>query len=116
MIGWLWFEDASAVTLDEAMNAAEEHAVEVGLVRERTRATETLTAQAVSQLTPKVVASADYTINQYEIALDMSSMIPEQFQELFGDQEPIVIQKKQYLTWNASVIQPLFNGQALPAY
>ncbi len=105
-----------AVTLDEALSAAETHAVEVGLVRENTHATETLTGQALSQLTPKLVAAGDYNVNQYEIALDSSAMIPPEFADLIEPTDPIVIQKKQFLTWNATVVQPLLNGQAFPAY
>ncbi len=107
---------ASAATLEDAWAAAEEGGTELRIVKEQRVQAETLTTQAWSLLSPKLVAGADYTINEYEIALDFSEMIPEEFRDFIDAGEPIVVNKKEYLSWNASVVQPLFSGQALPLF
>lgn len=107
---------ASALTLDEAWAAADAGSVDLKLVHEQRLQSDTLRTQALALLSPKLVLGADYTINQREVALDFSSMIPEEFADLIEAGDPIVVNKKQYLSWNASVVQPLFNGQALPLY
>ncbi|MDP2308124.1 MAG: TolC family protein [Pseudomonadota bacterium] len=107
---------ASAATLEEAWAAAEGGGTELRIVREQRVQAETVKVQAWSLLSPKLVLGGTYTINEYEIALDFAEMIPEEFQSFFEDGEPIVVNKKEYLAWNASVIQPLFSGQALPLF
>jgi outer membrane protein TolC len=107
---------AHAATLEEAWAAAEDGGTELRIVKEQRIQAETLKTQAWSLLSPKLVLGSTYTINEYEIALDFASMIPEEFQSFFEGGEPIVLNKKQYLAWNASVVQPLFSGQALPLF
>ncbi|MDP2315021.1 MAG: TolC family protein [Pseudomonadota bacterium] len=107
---------ASAATLEEAWAAAEDGGTELRMVHEQRVQADTLKTQAWSLLSPKVVLGSTYTINEYEIALNFADSIPEEFQAFFEDSEPIVVNKKQYFAWNASVIQPLFSGQALPLF
>lgn len=107
---------ASAVTLEEVWAAADANGLEAQLIHEQRVQSDTLQTQALSLLSPKLVLGADYTINQREVALDFSESIPEEFAAFFEGSEPIVVNKKQYLSWNASVVQPLFSGQALPLY
>lgn len=107
---------AHAVTLEEAWSAADRHDTDLALVHENTVQTGTLQGQAFALLSPKLVLGGHYTYNEYEIAWDPSTMIPEEFQELLGDQDPIVFQKQSYFDGNISVVQPLFSGQAVPLY
>jgi len=119
----LLLSPALALTLEEAWSAAEQGSVELRLLEEQAVAARTLRGQAWSLVSPKVALGANYTFNQrpIELSFDISSMLTEESieqMELFGvefaDSEPIVIQEKSYFDWNASVIQPVFNGQALP--
>lgn len=119
----LLLSSALALTLDDAWTAAEQGSAELRILEEQAAAARTLRGQAWSLVSPKVALGANYTINQrpIELSFDMSSMLTEesiaameQFGIEFAEPEPIVIQQKSYLDWNASVIQPLFNGQALP--
>ncbi len=64
---------AAPVTLDEAVASAMENSLQAKLAREVTVETETLRGQALSLLSPRLSAQANFTINQYEIALDPSS-------------------------------------------
>lgn len=108
-----------AVSLDEVWAAADDHSVDLQLVHEQRVQGDTLRTQALSLLSPKLVAGGHYTINQRETTLDFTSSLPPELLALLGDVDlgdPIVVNKKQYLDWNASVVQPLFNGQALPLY
>ena len=107
---------AAAATLEDAWAAAEDGGTELRLAAEQRIQAETLKTQAWALLSPKLVANAEYTINEYEIAIDFASMIPEEFQDFFDAGEPIVVNKKEYFAWNACVVQPLFSGQALPLF
>ncbi len=107
---------AHGATLEEAWAAAEDGGTELRIVREQRIQAEALKVQAWSLLSPKLVFGGTYTINEYEIAIDFSDMIPEEFAEFIESPEPIVVNKKEYLAWNASVVQPLFSGQALPLF
>lgn len=107
---------ASAVSLEEAWASAEANSVDLALIHEQRVQSDALRTQALSLLSPKLVFGADYTINEREVALDFSASIPEEFQQFFEGSEPIVVNKKQYLSWNASIVQPIFSGQAIPLY
>lgn len=104
---------ALAVSLEDAWTAADSHSVELAMIHEQRVQNDTKRTQAIALVSPKLVVAADYTVNQYETALDFSTMIPEEFQSFFEGSEPIVVNKKQYLSWNASVIQPIFSAQTL---
>ncbi len=103
-----------ALTLEEAWSAAEARGVDMRLLDERQLQAETLRAQAWALVQPKVVAGASYTINEYPIVLDFAATLPPEFASFLGDMEPTVVNKEKFLAWNASVIQPLFSGQAVP--
>lgn len=102
---------AAAGSLSDAWEAAETHGTELRLAHEQRLQTDATRTQSWALLGPKLVAGADYTINEYEITLDFADMIPEELAPLLGDteSEPIVLNKKQYLQWNASVVQPIFS-------
>lgn len=106
---------ASAATLAEALAAAEANSLDLQLLRENTRAAESMPAQAWSLLQPKLVASGNYNWNEREVALDFSSMIPPEFADLFPASDPIVVQPKRYGTAAFTVQQSLFSGSAVPA-
>jgi outer membrane protein len=119
----LLLASAHALTLDDAWAAAESGSKELQLLHEQTVQAETLRGQAWSVLQPKLVAGANYTINQrpIELAFDFSSFLTpesqaqmEQFGITFAEPEPYVIQQKEFWDWNVSVIQPLFSGQSVP--
>ena len=105
---------ARALSLQEAWDAAERRGPDMRLLHERDVAADTMKQAAWSFVQPKVVAGASYTINEYPIVLDFAATIPEQFAPLFEGVEPTVVNKERFLTWNVSVIQPLFSGQARP--
>lgn len=107
---------ASAVTLDDAWKAAESKGVEVRLLEEQTIQARARRDQSIALLSPKLVGSGSYTVNEFEVALDPNAMIPEQFQELLGESEPIVVQKKAFFEGAAVVQVPLIDGKAIPTY
>lgn len=107
---------AVALTLDEAMAAAESHSPALGLVRENTEQALALRQQAYALISPKVVGQATYTINDKEIVLDFTEMIPEDYKDLLGiEADPITLQRKTVWEGYATVVQPLFNASSLPA-
>ncbi len=104
-----------AMTLDEALAAAEANNLDLALAKAQADQVSTLKGQAWSALAPRVVLQGSWTRNEYAIELDSSAMIPEEFQDFVDEPaEPIVIQEQQYFSGNASVVQPLFSGEALP--
>jgi CzcA family heavy metal efflux pump len=107
---------AAAITVDEAIAAAERSSVDLALVREQTSQAESLRGQAWATVSPQLIANGGWTFNQYEIAFDTSEMIPPEFADLVGDVggEPIVIQPKTFRSANVSVRQPIFSATALP--
>ena len=116
MLALLLAPQALAVTVEEPWAAADANGKEAQIIHEQRLQSDTLQTQAFALLSPKLVLGADYTVNEREVVLDFSQSIPEEFQSFFEDTEPIVVNKKQYLSWNASIIQPLFSGQAIPLY
>jgi outer membrane protein len=113
VLGWAT-ADARAATLEEAVAAAAREGVDVRLVAEQRAQAETLRGQAWALVAPKVQINGSYTINEYDIVLDFGAMIPEQFSDFLGDIEPTTVLAKEYFAYNASVVQPLFSGSALP--
>ncbi|MFZ5479675.1 MAG: TolC family protein [Myxococcota bacterium] len=113
----LWSPEVWAISLEEAWSAADRESVPLQLLHEQTRAVEALRTQAWAYVGPKIVLNASYNINEYEIVSTFDFPIPEEFEDFVEDVEPVefVIQKKAYAAANASVIQPLFSGAALPA-
>ncbi len=107
---------AFAATLEDAWAAAERGGTELRLLHEQTVQTETLKTQAWALLSPKLVLGASYTVNEYPIVINFADSLPESMAPFLEDVEPIIVNKKQYLQWNASVVQPLFSGVALPLF
>lgn len=121
MLSLLLLSSAHAVTLEEAWAAAEKNGVDRALVREVTVQAETARGKAWALVQPKVVAGANYTINEKEIAVDFGAMMIESLPEEFAafipedyESEPAVVQQKEYWDWNVSVVQPLFDAAAVP--
>lgn len=114
VLALLTWGSADAATLDEALRAAEEQSIDLKLVAENTRATESVRGQAWSQLSPVVQAQGGYFVNSQEIALDPKDMIPPAFQAAAGETTPIIIQPKNYWQGTVTIQQPLFSGSALP--
>lgn len=102
------------ITLQQAWAAAEHAHHDLAIIQEQTIQAESLRGQAWAALSPKLVAGGSYTVNELEIALDTSAMIPEQFQDLVEPSDPIIIQPKTALAANVTIQQPLFSGTALP--
>lgn len=105
---------ALAITLEDAWSAADHSSIEGKLVDEQLNVAKAVPGAAWSLVSPKLVLKGNWTRNNEELTFDTSSFIPEQFASLFPESEPMVIQKLSYFDANASVIQPLFSGQALP--
>lgn len=115
---------AGTITLDDAWDAALQNSRELKLIHEQRLQSDTLKTQALALLGPKLVAGANYTLNQRETVIDFSESFPPDVIALiesftgepvdFGD--PLVVNKKSYFDWNVSVVQPIFSGQALPLY
>lgn len=105
---------AQAVTLDDAIAAAEHDSVQLRLLREQTAGSRTLPSQAWSLLSPKLIVGGSYTLNERAIVLDFSESVPPEFQSLFEGTEPTVVQQKDYFQANLTVQQTLFSGDALP--
>ncbi len=107
--------DAQAMTLDEIQAAARAHSVQVALAEEQIVQAESLVTQAWASLGPSVIGKGGYTVNQSEIAFDMSETLPEQFAASLEDSEPFVIQEKEFFDASLIIAQPLFDPRALPA-
>lgn len=108
---------AGTVSLEQAWSSALESNLDLAIVAEQTRQAESRPGQAWALVQPKVSANATYTFNQHEAVLDFASMIPEDLLPLLGEDfssEPTVIQQKRQAAANFSVVQPIFNGEALP--
>lgn len=105
---------AQAITLEDAWSAADHSSIEGKLVDEQLNVAKTVPGAAWSLVSPKLVLKGNWTRNDKELTFDSSAFIPEQFASLFPESEPMVIQQLSYFDANASVIQPLFSGEALP--
>lgn len=106
---------AGAVTLDEALQAAEKNSTGLGLAEEQAVQARALRGQAFALVSPKLVANGSYTINDKEITLDFTESIPAEYKELLGlESDPITLQQKTAWGADVSVIQPLFDAQSLP--
>ncbi|MEZ4321296.1 MAG: efflux RND transporter permease subunit [Myxococcota bacterium] len=106
---------AQAVTLDEAVAAAEGHSVSHGLLSEQTQQAGLQRYKAWSALSPRVEVGASYIVNEFAIELDFADTIPEIPGFEFPEVEPTVVQRKTFWTADATVSQRLFSGTALPA-
>lgn len=112
--------DASPITLDDAITAAEQNNISMALAREQTIQTETLRLQAISLLTPSLSGQIGWNYSELEdVTLDFAEMLPEDLssfldEDSFGD--PVVVQQQEYWSGNLTVSQSLFNARAFPAW
>ena len=108
---------AHAVTLDEALVAAENNSLDLKMVEEQWVQSDATVGMAWSTLSPKLSGQANYTYNKdaIELAFDPSEFLSDDFPIEMDPVEPTIIQQQQYLDANISVIQPLFSAPALPA-
>lgn len=108
---------AQTVSLQQAWDAALSSNLDLAIMAEQTRQAEAGPGQAWALVQPKISANATYTFNQHEASIDFASMIPEDLLPLLGEDfssEPMVIQQKRQAAANFSVVQPIFNGEAVP--
>lgn len=112
--------DASSITLDDAIAAAEQNNLNMALAREQTVQTETLRLQAISLLTPSLSGQLGWNYSELEdVTLDFAETLPDELssfvdEDSFGD--PIVVQQQEYWSGNLTVSQSLFNARAFPAW
>ncbi len=112
--GATWSPPAEGESLEEVLAAVEANNPDVALLGEQVVAAEAQRGRAVTTLLPRLTGRGGWSVNQYEVALDFSTMLPEQMAALLGDIPPIVVQPKEYWSGSATVTQPLFNAQAWP--
>jgi len=115
LAGLLLSPAARAVSLDEALRAAEQHSSSLQLADEEVEKARAMRAEAWALLSPKVVADASYTINDKEIVVDFTSIIPDEYKTALGiDADPITLQRKTVWAADATVKQPIFDAASLP--
>jgi len=106
---------AEAVTLDDAVRAAERNSVAHQLLSEQTHQVSLQRYKAWSTLSPRVELNASRIINEFPIIIDFTEGIPDIPGLELPESEPIVVQRKSFWTADVSVSQRLFSGTALPA-
>lgn len=115
LAGLLLSPAAGAVSLDEALSAAEQHSSALQLANEEVEKAKAQRAQAWALLSPKVVADGSYTINDKEIVLDFTDIIPDEYKSALGiESDPITLQRKTVWAADATVKQPIFDAASLP--
>jgi outer membrane protein TolC len=106
---------SQAATLDEAVVAAQARSHTVGFAHQQHLIAKARLEQARFTLLPSIYVSGSYTVNQYEITMDPTAWVPDEFADaLGGDIEPTIIQEKDYLSANLRVDQTLFDARTLP--
>lgn len=106
---------ASALSLEEALSAAEQNSTGLGLAREQEIQARALRSQAFALISPKVIANGSYTINDKEITIDFTESIPDEYKELLGlESQPLTLQQKTAWGADATISQPLFDASSLP--
>jgi outer membrane protein TolC len=104
-----------AATLDEAVVAAQAKSHSVGMVHQQRIIAQAQLGQVRFSLLPSVFVNGSYTVNQYEITMDPTEWVPEEFAGAFGEgAEPTLIQEKDYLAASLRVDQTLFDSRTLP--
>jgi len=106
---------AQALTLDQAIDAADTNNLELQLARERVREQSTVVGQAWAALSPQASINASYVINNTDIVLDFEFPDPGIPGVTLPEQEPTVVQEKEFWQGDLTVSQRLFSGPALPA-
>lgn len=106
---------AEAATLDEAVVAAQARSHTVGFAHQQHLIAKARLEQARFTLLPSIYVSGAYTVNQYEITMDPTAWVPEEFAGALGEGgEPTIIQEKDYVSANLRVDQTLFDARTLP--
>ena len=106
---------ALALTLEDAISAADDNNLELQLARERVREQSTVVGQAWAALSPQASVNAAYIINNQEIVLDFELPDPGVPGFTLPESEPTVVQEKAFWQGDLTVSQRLFSGPALPA-
>ena len=107
---------AHAVTLEEALRAAEDHSLDLRIVEESWEQADATVGMAWSTLSPKLAANANYTYNKdaIEFSFDPSEFLGDDAPFEIEPVEPTVVQEKEYYDANISVMQTLFSAPAVP--
>lgn len=109
---------AAALTLQEAWEAAEENDLSLRIAQEQAIQAGTMRGKAWSALSPRVVGTASYVINNQEIAFGIADSLPPELSAFLDPNDlppPTVIQEKTFWQGDVTVSQRLFSGSALPA-
>jgi outer membrane protein TolC len=106
---------ANAVGLDELQTAAIENSQEMAYVTESRIQSDEVVNQVRSAVMPRVSANANYTMNQYEMVMDPTAGVPEEFADVF-DSDPIVIQEQRYMSAGLTVTQAIYDPRTMPAW
>jgi len=103
LLAILWTGRADAVTLADAVRAAEENNVDLGMAREDIVQREIERDRAWSVLQPRISGAVGFNLTDNEIVVDIPSL---------GG--PVVLQKKSFWTAIGSVQQPLLLVRSIP--
>lgn len=106
---------ARGATLQNAWQAAEDHAVSYRMLDEQTHQVGLQRYKAWSALSPRVTLNGSRIINEFAIELDFTDSFPDIPGLEIPEQEPTVVQKKAFWQADVTVTQRLFSGSALPA-
>ncbi|MCB9689075.1 MAG: TolC family protein [Alphaproteobacteria bacterium] len=108
---WWWFSAASAVTLEEAWEAART-APEVVAARADAERGIADVGAARAALLPKVVVKAGVTAYDQEVTLDPATFLPPEVLALAPPGEPFVVQQQVYGEASATLVLPLIDADA----
>ena len=115
LFGLAGVNTAGAVTLEEAVSAAEERSSLVGVSQQQRIQASAQRSRARFSLLPSVWLDGSYTLNQREITMDTTEWLPEEFSSYIPeDIEPTVIQEKEYFSASLRVDQSIFDARTLP--
>jgi outer membrane protein TolC len=101
---------ASALTLEEALAAAEAHGPQMGIATAEVDVARGQQRQARAALLPKLAFGASGTWNDEEVALDLGDYLPEALVTAIGPLDPIVVQPKTYGQVSAALIVPIVDA------
>jgi outer membrane protein TolC len=114
---------SEALTLEDAVRAAERENIELKLARERVVEQSTVVGQAWASLSPRASIDAAYVINNQEIVADfgdfggifdqLGPLLPPTFEPPDAG-DPIIIQRKAFWQGNFNASMRLFSGTAAP--
>jgi outer membrane protein TolC len=109
------FPVVQAASLDEAVTAAQARSHSVGMVHQQRIIAHAQLEHARFSLLPSIYVNGSYTVNQYEITMDPTEWVPEEFAGAFDEgAEPTIIQEKDFFAATFRVDQTLFDARTLP--